>query len=259
MRRPTTRLVPAAGLIILITVLVYVPALRGGFIWDDDFYVTKNQALTSLEGLSRIWFELGATPQYYPLVHTSFWIEYHLWGLAPFGYHLVNVLLHAASAVLVWRILHHLGVPGAWWAAAIFAIHPVQVESVAWITERKNVLSGVFYLAAVWTYLRFRSLEEAAPAVGGRRRFYLWTAALFVCALLSKTVTCTLPAALLLIVWWKRGRIGRRDLLPLLPLLVVGVVFGLVTAWMEKHHVGAEGEEWALSFLDRCLLANGAV
>jgi len=256
MRAVPTRPLLAGGLIVLITLLVYIPAMRGGFIWDDDYYVTHNDTLTSIDGLRRIWFELGATPQYYPLVHTSFWIEYHLWELQPFGYHLVNVLLHIVSALMLWRILRRLGVPGAWWAAAIFAIHPVHVESVAWITERKNVLSGLFYLAAAWAYLRFAGLGGACSGLARRWRFYALALVLFACALLSKTVTCTLPAALLLLLWWKRSRLRRADLLPLIPLLALGLAMGLVTVWMEKHHVGAEGEEWALTFLDRCVLAG---
>src|SRR3990170_1792996 len=132
----------------ILTLLAYLPAIGGGFVWDDDSYVTRNTTLRSADGLRRIWFELGAVPQYYPLVHTSFWVEYHLWGLNPRGYHLVNVLLHALNAVLVWLILRRLRVPGAWFAAAVFALHPVHVESAAWITERKNVLSAAFYLSA---------------------------------------------------------------------------------------------------------------
>ena len=137
------------GLVILgVLIMAYLPALRSGFIWDDDFYVTQNQTLRSMAGLRRIWLDPAATPQYYPLVHTSFWIEYHLWGLKPLGFHAVNLGLHALAAFLLYRVLRRLAVPGAWLAAAIFALHPVEVESVAWITERKNVLSAVFYLAA---------------------------------------------------------------------------------------------------------------
>ncbi len=249
-----------------------MPALRGGYVWDDDDYVTRNRTLQDAEGLRRIWLELGAIPQYYPLVHTSFWLEHRLWGLRPLGYHLTNVLLHALAAWLVVAILRRLDVPGAWLAGAVFALHPVHVESVAWITERKNVLSGVLYLSAMLAYLRFAGLGVAGLAAGrsgaegegqtvDRRRwgFYTLTIVLFAAALLSKTVTCSLPAAVLLVLWWKRGSLGRQDVLALTPLFVLGAAMGLLTVWMEKHHVGASGEAWALTFVDRCLIAGRAL
>src|SRR5690349_5981436 len=136
------------------TILAYLPALGGGFIWDDPDYVTNNHQLRSAEGLWEIWTNVKSIPQWYPLVHTSYWIEYHLWGLAPLGYHLVNVLLHAGGALLLWKLLKKLNVPGAWLAAAIFALHPVHVESVAWVTERKNTLSAFLYFGAAFAYLR---------------------------------------------------------------------------------------------------------
>src|ERR1700737_215457 len=119
----------AAAALVVITVAAYWPALHAGFIWNDDDYVTKNQTLRDLSGLRDIWFKIGAVPHYYPLVQTTFWLEYHVWGLNPFGYHLANVLLHALAAVLLWRVLRSLQVPGAWLAAALFALHPVQVAS----------------------------------------------------------------------------------------------------------------------------------
>src|SRR5262245_44677496 len=130
-----------ATLLVSMALIAHAPAVRGDFIWDDDQYILKNETLSSADGLERIWLEPGATPQYYPLVFTTFWVEYRLWGTEPAGYHVVNLVLHALNAVLLWRVLVLLGVPGAWLAAAIFAVHPVHVESVAWITERKNVLS----------------------------------------------------------------------------------------------------------------------
>ena len=233
-----------------------MPALRGGFTWDDDAYVTNNITLRSAPGLSRIWGQLTATPQYYPLVFTSFWLEYHLWGLNPLGYHIVNVLLHTLAAMLLWRVLVRLQVPGAWLAAGIFALHPVAVESVAWVTERKNVLSAVFYFAAALAYLRWQERETSDR---GANAHYFLSLTLFICALFSKTVTASLPAALLLVMWWKRGRVAGRDVRPLVPFFVAGAALALVTAWLERTHVGASGPDWALSFLDRCLIAGRAL
>jgi tetratricopeptide (TPR) repeat protein len=247
----------ALGVVIVVaTILAYLPAIQGGFIWDDNMYVTANELLWKPGGLGRIWFEPEATPQYYPLVHTTYWLEYRLWGLAPVGYHLVNVLLHAASALVLWRLLRTLAVPGAWLAAAVFALHPVQVESVAWVTERKNVLSCLLYLIAWRTYLPF-----ALAADGEQRAWGRWSAtlALYVAALLSKTVVMTFPFAVLVVVWWKRGRIAWRDVAPLVPLMVIGVSLGYLTAWLEAHHVGASGKEWSLTLLDRCVLAGRVV
>jgi len=238
--------------------LVYYPALRAGFIWDDDDYVTVNPTLRSLGGLGQIWGSLTATPQYYPLVHTSFWIEYHLWGLHPLGYHVDNVLLHALAAVLLWRVLVRLQLPGAWLAAGIFALHPVMVESVAWVTERKNVLAAVFYFGAALAWLRWPGSAGANPDRAAPRRYFL-ALILFAAALFSKTVTASLPAALLLIAYWQRGRITGRDVGPLLPFFALGLALGLVTSWVERTHVGAAGPEWAFSFSDRCLIAGHAV
>jgi len=247
----------AAGLV-LVVFLAYGPALRAGFIWDDDQYVTGNETLRSSDGLRRIWFDVGATPQYYPLVFTTFWIEHHLWGADPFPYHLVNVLLHAASAILVWRIVNRLSVPGAAAAAFVFALHPVHVESVAWITERKNVLSGFFYLAAMGSFLRASPPEDRdrrSPSWG----WYCLALLLFAAALASKTVTATLPIALLLVAWWKTGRIGLRKALLVGPMIAAGAGAGWLTAWVEAHHVGTKFLDWNLSILERTLIAGRAL
>lgn len=244
------------SILVIATVIAYQQAWHIGYIWDDDSYVTENPTLRNLHGLWRIWSEVAATPQYYPLVHSSFWLEYHLWGLNPIGYHLVNVFLHALAAVLLWRVLVKLQIPGAWLAAAIFALHPVEVESVAWITERKNVLSTVFYFAAALAYLRFATMRDAKNP--GRQRWYLYigSLALFLFALLSKTVTCSLPAALLLVRWWKTGRLRWKDVLPLLPFFAVGLGLGLGTAWIEQHQGGAQGAAWSFTFAQRFLIAG---
>jgi hypothetical protein len=150
-------------LLFVAALLAYWPALGGGILWDDDGHITRPE-LESLTGLIRIWFEPGATQQYYPLLHSAFWLEHHVWGDAPFGYHFINVLLHATAACLFAKLLRKLSVPGAWLAAAIFALHPVCVESVAWISEQKNTLSTVLYLGAALAYLRFEATRRSAEA-----------------------------------------------------------------------------------------------
>ena len=142
----TTRRFSMAILLLATTFFVYSPSLRGDFLWDDDAYISQNEALTSLHGLHDIWFTPGSEQQYYPATFTVFWIAHHLWGLNPLGYHALNVLLHGLNAFFVGLVLEALGVPGAWIAACFFALHPVQAESVAWMTELKNVLSTFFYL-----------------------------------------------------------------------------------------------------------------
>ena len=238
----------SCALIFFVTLVAYWPALSGGFIWDDSGHVTRDD-LRSLHGLARIWFELGATQQYYPLLHSAFWFEHRLWGDAALGYHLLNVLLHATAACLFGVTLRRLAIPGAWFAALLFALHPVCVESVAWIAEQKNTLSTVLYLCAALAYLRFDAER--------RRSRYAVATALFVAALLTKTVTATLPAALLVIFWWQRGGLSwERDVLPLLPWFALGTATGLLTAKFERELIGAQGADFALDAVQRCLLAG---
>jgi Flp pilus assembly protein TadD len=247
------------SMLVAVTLLAYVPVISGGFTWDDDAYVTGNQLLKSPSGLGSIWFKPSALPQYYPLVHTTFWLEYHLWELRPAGYHLINILLHACNALLLWQALETLNVPGAALAGFLFALHPVNVESVAWITERKNVLSQFFYLLSLLSYLKFAPPESHASKRSSQWKYYWLSLVAFLCALLSKTVTCTLPAAILLIDWWKHGRISRRDIARLLPMLIGGLTLAYTTIWLEKTHVGARGVDWTLSFVERCLIAGRAL
>jgi protein O-mannosyl-transferase len=244
------RFAPGGALIGLV-LIAYLPALAAGWVWDDDVHVTNNETLRSVDGLRRIWSEPGATPQYYPLVFSTFWIEYQLWGNQATPYHLTNVLLHGLNAWLIWRVLSTLQIRGAWVAAAVFALHPVHVESVAWVTERKNLLSGLLYLCALlagWQWVTART-----------RGWYLAGFAAFVAALLSKTVTCTLPAVLLVLIWWRQGRVTRRDWLCLSPWFAVALSFGLLTIWMEKTFIGARGPAWSLSVLQRFLIAAAAL
>lgn len=251
----------ALGLLVAVGI-AYTPAYHAGFIWDDDAYVTENTTLRSLNGLARIWFEPGAVPQYYPLVHTTYWIEHHFWGLNPAGYHIVNVVLHGVVALLLWRLLRRLDLPGAWLIAAVFALHPVHVESVAWVTERKNTLSGIFYLLALLAYLRFRPPNAPPTAQQHRWRWYIATLVCFVAALLSKSVTVTLIPALLVIAWWRHGRITRSDVWPLIPLAVAALVVCPFSMWIEHGLVAGEAyahEDWQLSPTDRVLVAGRAL
>ena len=246
-----------AAFLAALTVLAYLPALRNGFIWDDDAWLMHNRTLEGLTGLSRLWFDLLALQQYYPITGTAFWIQYQLWGFHPFGYHSVNVALHTLNAVLFWLVLRKLGLRGAWFAAAVFAVHPVMVESVAWVTEIKNLLSTAFFLGSVLAYLNFENLERRD--LPRRGKWFVLSLLFFVCALLSKSVTCSLPVVLALLIWWKRERIRPADFRPLLPYFLVGLPIGLLTAWLEVHHVGAAGVSFELEFYQRCIVAGRAI
>jgi Tfp pilus assembly protein PilF len=238
----------SAAALVAAVFLAYQPAWRGGPIWDDDMHLTRPE-LRSWQGLGRIWCDVRATPQYYPFVHSVFWVEHRLWRDAPLGYHLANLLLHATAALLVARILSRLAIPGAWLSAAVFALHPVQVESVAWITELKNTLSAVFYLSAALLYLRFDQTRKTGS--------YLAALGLFMLALASKTVTATLPGALLVIFWWQRGRLSwKREVLPLAPFFLLGAGMGLTTAWWELEVNQCVGPEFEFTAAERILIAG---
>ncbi len=249
--------------LLVVLMLVYRPALKGGFVWDDPRHVADNRMLQSLQGLGDIWWgslwPFGqadlrrVTPQYYPLTHTTFWLEYHLWGLRTTGYHVVNVLLHALSAGLLWRLLRHVRVPGAFVATALWVLHPMQVESVAWISERKNVLSGLFYIAGVWAFVR--SEDDSAR----KNQWYALSFGLFVAALLSKTVASTLPGAVAVLLWWRTGILSRKTILRLVPFVIVGAAFSMLTAHLERAHVGAVGPDWAYTLTQRVAIAGRAI
>ena len=242
-------------LLAAVTIFAYRPAWNGGFIWDDDYYVINNELLTAPDGLWRIWFSLDSPSQYFPLVYTTFRIEHALWGLNPSGYHWVNLLLHVANALLVWRVLVRLKVPGAWLAGTIFALHPVQVESVAWITERKNVLMGFFFLLTLFAWIAFVDERTKRPW-----HWYVLALALYVLALSAKTTACTLPAALLLILWLQKKPINWERILQVVPFFLLGLGLGLVTVWWERYHQGTSGAVFAfLSPIERILIASRAV
>jgi tetratricopeptide (TPR) repeat protein len=238
-----------------VTIFVYRPAWNGGFLWDDDVYITNNELLTAPDGLRRIWFSLDSPSQYFPLVYTTFRVERAVWGLNPTGYHWINLVLHVANALLVWLVLARLKVPGAWLAGAIFALHPVQVESVAWITERKNVLMGFFFLLTLLAWIAF---------VNGKTKWrwlvYGLALILYLFALSAKTTACTLPAALFLILWLQNKPIDWKRVIQLIPFLVLGIAMGVLAMWWERYHQGTSRAVFAfLSPIERILVASRAV
>jgi protein O-mannosyl-transferase len=249
--------------IVLLTIVAYYPALRGELIWDDDVHVAK-QALHSMNGLRLIWIDPAATQQYYPLSHTVFWLQWLMYGERPMGYHIVNVALHVLNTLLFWRVLKRLAVPGAMLAAGIFAVHPVHVESVAWITELKNTLMGAFCLLSLLAYFRFNP-PEASEGERLRWQWYAPALLLFVAGLLSKTVAASLPAAILVILWWKRGRLRiGRDMAPLAPWLAIGAALGLMIVHFERVYWGSRPENFGGEFFNwtltqRTLVAGWAL
>jgi len=237
---------PSAGgiaILVMVAVLVYLPPLWGGFILDDEL-LTQNKLIKAGDGLFRIWCTTEPV-DYWPVTNSSFWLEWRLWGNHPAGYHLTNLLLHLVNVVLIWMILARLSIPGAYLAALLFAVHPVNVESVAWIAQRKNVLSLLFFLLSVLWYLK--SDETSAmdqtdeKMVGSRLRAASCHAAsllFFVLAMLGKGSAAALPAVLLLIAWWRYGRIGGLDVVKAAPFFAIAVGLSAVNVWFQTHGSG---------------------
>ncbi len=242
--------------LVLVTLLAYQPAWHAGFIWDDDDYITNNSLLTAPDGLHRIWFTLDSPSQYFPLTYTVFRFERLFWGLNPTGYHLVNIFGHAVNALIFWVLLRRLAIPGAWLGAAIFALHPVHVESVAWITELKNILSLCLALLSLlaWTISTWPGSSAKFT-----RGWYVGSIFLFTLALLAKTTVTPLPVLLLLLLWFKEVPINRNQLLRLVPFFVVALAMGLLSIWWERFHQGTQGLQFALSGEKRLLVASHAI
>ena len=252
---PRGRALIFAVVLAAVTIFAYRPAWHGGFLWDDDAYIINNELLTAPHGWQRIWFSLDSPSQYFPLTYSTFRIEHALWGLNTTGYHWVNLLLHVGNALLVWAVLARLRVPGSWLAAAIFALHPVQVESVAWITERKNVLMGFFFLLTLLGWIAFIDKRTRRPWI-----FYCLALIFYVLALSAKATACTLPAALFLILWLQKKPITMRRLMQIVPFVVLGVGMGLLAVWWERYHQGTNRAVFTfLSPIERILVASRAV
>ena len=245
----------AGAALCLLVAVSYFPALSAGFVWDD-MVLTGSTSLRTWSGLAEIWFTPSGLSQheghYWPLLYTLFWLEHKLWGLTPLGYHVVNLLLHTGVVLLLWRLLRRLGVPGAWFAAAVFAVHPLHVESVAWVIGRKDILATLFYLSSVLAYIRFTEM----PRGGRRGGHYLLAMMLFVLGLLSKSITVTLPAALLLWHWWRHGRVTMADFRRTLPFFLVGLGIALADY---AYYIGNQHTAFAYSPLERGLIAARAL
>lgn len=243
-----------SGALLVAIVFAYQQAWSAGYIWDDDLYVTQNPLLTAVDGWRRIWFSFDAPSQYFPLTYSTFRIEHALWGFNSAGYHWVNILCHGANALLLWTLLRRLNVRGAWFAAALFALHPVQVESVAWVTERKNVLMGFFFLASLLAWVRF--IDEKP----NRARWWLaLSIVLYLLALSAKTTACTLPAALVLILWWKRTPITARRWMEIAPFVIAGFGAGVISILWERLHQGGRPDAIPIALLERILIGSRAV
>jgi Flp pilus assembly protein TadD len=213
--------IPQALVIAVAVLWIYWPALHGDWLWDDDLDITDNPITQSPTGLWSIWFAPGSQFDYYPIKASVQWLQWHLWGMDTLGYHLTNVFLHILGALLVWRLLSKFGLRLAWLGGLIFAIHPVQVESVAWIVELKNTLSLPPLLLAMCAYVDF---EEH-----GKAKDYGLALGLFLVAILCKLSVALFPLVILLYVWWRRGRIGWIDLKTSMPFFGVALVVGLIT------------------------------
>ncbi len=201
-----------AGLVLVLAViLAYLPVLHAGFIWDDDVILTANPSIVGPLGLKEIWTTAANSSDVAPLTRSTFWLEHKWWGLAPQPYHGVNVLLHGLCAILLWRVLLSLRVRGAWFGAALWALHPVGVESVAWVAEMKNTESGLFFLLAILFFVKWvraRSSDEGF----GLDRYYALTLVFSALALLCKASTVILPLVFCLCAWWMEGRWRWRNL-----------------------------------------------
>jgi tetratricopeptide (TPR) repeat protein len=246
------------GLILILSViLTYIPVSKAGFVFDDEPILTANPCIVGPLGLREIWTTSAADIS--PLTFTTLWAEHALWGLASLPYHLVNVLLHGACAILLWRVLRSLRVPGAWLGAALWALHPVAVESVAWISEMKNTESGLFFLLSILFFLRWLRAKD----LGGRTRGgwnYALSLLFAALAMTSKSSTVILPIVLCLCAWWEEGQWHWRNAARTAPFLVMAIAASALSIWTQTLQLGMETDpQWARAWPERLGAAGDAV
>lgn len=248
-----------AAALVLLLLLAYARSFGGDFLWDDNLHITENPTIVGPLGLKEIW--TTARANYFPLVLTHLWLVHAVAGLEPVAYHVVTFTCHGIAALLLWQVLRRLGVPGAWLGAALWALHPVQVESVAWICELKNTQSAVFFLGAVWFWLRWLEPAPAgsAPPSDTTRRDYALALLCGFAALLSKPSTVMLPVALALCAWWRLRRIDWRSARALVPFLALSALASGWTIWEQRVNSGAQGAEWSQTLPERLVIAGRAV
>jgi tetratricopeptide (TPR) repeat protein len=252
-----------ALLLLALVFIAYTQVFRAGFIWDDESHLTRNPCVIGPLGLKEIWTTTQAV--YYPLVLTTFWALHKFVGLNPLSYHALNVLLHAVSAILLWRVLRLLELRGAWLGAALWALHPVMVQSVAWVTELKNTQSCVFYLLSILFFLKWEDQGGVVcrlpqRRIGDRRSLVFALSLLFfLLATLSKPSVVMLPIVLALCIWWMRGKIRWRNAPALAPFALISVVASAWTIWEQRFHARAVGPDWAQTFLERLIVAGNAI
>ncbi len=246
-----------ALVLVCIIFIAYLPTLYGSFVWDDGNYIYGNHLLRNTQGLWKIWFHPSSNlheSHYWPLVYTTFWLEYHVWNLAAFGYRLDNLILHILNTLLIWVILRRVldtfsqSVSYAWIAAAIFGLHPVHVESVSWIIERNSVMSGMFYLLAFLSYLYFEN--------SGNWKIYTLGLVSFVCAMLSKSIAVSLPAALFLYLWWKNDSLNKKQWISLIPYFAIAPIMALLDMKYAHHQ---NPTKFSFSFMERCIIAGRGI
>ncbi|MCX6952608.1 MAG: tetratricopeptide repeat protein [Verrucomicrobia bacterium] len=242
------------AVLVLLLLIAYLPVWRAGFIWDDDLHLTANPTIVGPDGLREIWTTPAAN--YFPLVLTNLWFLHALWGLDPLPYHLASLALHAGCALLLWQVLVRLRSRGAWLGAALWALHPVNTESVAWISELKNTQSGVFFLASVLCFLRWLDAREAGRPGRGA---YLLSFACGLGALLSKPSTVMLPVVLGLCWWWRTRSWSWHRIPWLLPFVALSAATSIWAVWEQAFHSGAIGAAWSQSWGERIIISGRAI